>query len=274
MPLAQELLCRRPDRSAEAGVALVSAVAFALAPEPLSEDWQRLLIPFPEGLCAPAAARLRVLDWMVKIERQAGERDWSAGRFPSSDPIWQQDVKSLEDTDRERVLAWCLELCTRSGLSEPEEARGLIRLLHAVDQGSPDAVAASINRLLCDRDPVTRVLVATAFARDALESSRWDPDQAKWLVAIVKRFDRSTRRLLAQHLLHRFGWQDSQHETRLRQLGQAADLPGLRAPLAAAKAVDSEPRVPHEERRHLVDTVGLLFRHWKQKKGGKGRQNG
>jgi hypothetical protein len=226
-PLAEALIPKQPDKSAAGRglVALYGAVARVLPLEPLSNKWRQALASLPGGVAPEAQARLRVLQFMGAVAKLASDEHWSPTDFPHSDPAWRDDIRSLGPGEKAQVLEWCLDTFATTGVTTAQEAEGLVVLLRAAGEQSADTVANAVAYLLKERDPVTAVLVATAFALCALEGAQ---KSAAWGVivrAILEPWDKSTRRLFEAHLAHRFGRRGQQYNERLLELCDAAGLP-------------------------------------------------
>jgi hypothetical protein len=232
-PLVEELM-PKPQAKAAAqpgSLALYQAVVLSLPLEPLPDQWSQPLASPPDGLPPEVAARLRVLKFMREIEQRAIGPRWATTEFPYDDPAWQRDVPSLVPDDKSRMLTWCVDTFATTGVTTPEEAQGLTRLLAAVGEESPQSIANVAARLLVGSDPVTCVLVATAFARCALEGAEPDGTWGDIVKEILIRFDKSTLQLFDAHLTHRFCRRDQEYEARLEQLRISV---GLSRPQPAA----------------------------------------
>src|SRR5262249_9793428 len=132
-------------------------------------------------------------------------------------------------------------------------------------QRTPDdlteAVAEAVEQLLAERDHVTQVLTAMAFARCGLGESR---TQAPWgaiLRAILDRFDRQPRKLFEDHLERRFRRYDPKSEHRLRQLRDDAGLPQPKtAEPAAGQDTKDTPAELGQRASNIFGKVSGFFR--------------
>jgi hypothetical protein len=226
-PLAEEFLFKHGGKATTppGQVTLCNAVAIALPMAPLPAGWDRVLAAPTAGLTPAAQARLRVLGFMRQVEQSAAQESWSPAAFPADEPAWRNDVNSLPAPEKHQLLSWCANLFTGCGVTRPEDARAFVTIWEAADAGSPSSVASAVERLLAGRDPVTAVLVLTAFAACALE----EPRSEFWTQvtkAIAERFDRDKKHLFVAHLHRRFVLRDPQveqrQETLLIELGLAA----------------------------------------------------
>jgi hypothetical protein len=265
-PLAERLLPDPQDRSAtEPGaIALYDALALALPLRPLSDKWRQRLPHIPGGLSRLAAARLGLMRFMREVEEASGRDTWSILEFPHTRPEWR-NVRELEPEEKQKALKWCVHTLDCVGLSAPEEAGGLLAVLEAAGKRTAEDAADAIEELLEGRDPVSAVILATAFARGALEGSRSARDWSGVLKAILERFDRETRKLLREHLEHRFSRRDVGYAFRLEDLYR--DL-GWPAPKAAAK-----PRAAAEGAVEGGSEPGIVEKAWgwlKRARGGSG----
>jgi hypothetical protein len=229
-PLAEALLPRLDNNAAAkpGALALYQALAFAL---PLTPDsWRPGLSAPPNGLAPEASARLRILKFMHQVKTLASEPDWAVTRFPYAEPAWSQDVRALIPETKLQVLTWCISTFETVGVTIPEEAQGLLKLLDVVDERP--AIAEVVTHLLKGRDPVTSVLVIMAFARCGLEGPKSHENWGGIVKAILARQDKVTRQLLEEHLARRFGRRDEKYEDRLQRLCEAAGL-ALPRPIAS-----------------------------------------
>lgn len=237
-PLAEALIPKHEGKLAAGPglLALYTAATLALPLAPTS--WRQFLATPPEGLTAGTATRLRVLKFVYETGQLTGEADWSTVKFPSDNPAWNRDVPALNVDDKQQALAWCIDTFKVVGVTTPEEAHGLITLLDAV--GEKARLAEAVGRLTKGRDPVTCVMVATAFARCALENVCQAENWGLIVKSILERYDKATRQLFEAHLTHRFGRRGEKYDERLRRLCETV---GLALPQAATSS-QSPPSAP------------------------------
>jgi hypothetical protein len=248
---AEELLCE--PKSGEGFLLLFEAVVGSLPFEPLRSEWKKRLLPPPEKIPERARARLQALEFLVRLRQEADKDAWGIERFSSIAPPWKE-ARSLNAGDRKRLLELCLDSISDTGITSPEQASDLLRMVGlAEDQPGPEALADAVNRLLSNRDDVTRVEVAATFAQWALkgDDAKKGDDARIWglrVNAIVRRFDRDARRLFEAHLKGRFHRPSSKYDRQLRDLCEVASLsaPAPTAPPPPARQAGTPAGPPAE----------------------------
>ena len=253
-PLAEEIIFKHGGRVAPSPglVTLTNAVAASLPLAPLQTKWDVVLLSPAAGLAQDTQSRVRVLVFMRRVKQSAAQESWSPAAFPADEPVWRNDVSTLSALERRQLVTWCAALFSECGITQPDDARGLVAMLAAAGEGSPSTVAAAVERLLDGRDPVTVVLVATAFATCALE----EPGLEFWTQAtkaVVDRCDRDKRQLFVAHLRQRFGRRDPQDEQRQETLLIALGLATAKSALSPEQAASEAPA----EQKTTADLSGV-----------------
>ncbi len=223
LPLAECLIPKQQGGApvSKGLIALYNAVVFALPLQPLSDKWNQLLASPLAGLLPKAEGRLRVLRFLRHIEGKAKTPNWSTTEFPCNDDRCR-DISSLNEDEKKIVLKWCIGTFVNSGVTTPQEAQGLVRLLKDVGEKSVEAVALAVEQLLDNRDPVTYVLAATAFTTCGLKDPNNLENWASIVGTIIKRFDRKTVRLFEEHLEKRFYQQDKNYDKCMQRISEYA----------------------------------------------------
>jgi hypothetical protein len=265
LSLVRRVLPKKGEPGASSGLsALYNALARALPLEPLSDQWGEALTPLPDGLSPREEGRLRVLSFMRDVKQRAGEPSWSTADFPYTDSVWQNDVQALSPGEAASVLEWGIRTSALNGVTAPKDAADLVRILGAVKEKTPQNIADAVVHLLQGRDPVTDVLVATAFARCALEGSKPSAAWGRVLGAILERFDKRTLDLFERHLQHRFCRRDSEYETRLEQLRIDAGLARPKSTTSPERPAETSPslRLARDQQPSVATSfVSSVTRH-------------
>lgn len=259
LPLAELLLARGKDKvpSGPALAALYDAIASALPLQP--ESWNAVYASPPQGLNSRSQRRLRVVEFLHRLKERSTQPGWSVLQFDSTDRAWSRDVAELDGREKQDVIRQCIASFQCSGITSPDEARALVKMLEAVGVTTPERGAEVVCQLLQGRDPVTWVLALTALARCSLEGA--SPEPARWgalIRAILGSADRTTCQLLPLHLSRRFAPGGAPYEERMRDLCRAAGVEGVSiaafAPKPPAPAADAQPE---------NSSGNLLFRGWR-----------
>ncbi len=252
-PLALQLMPAGPNETGPGVLNLTRALVARLPLEPMEERVEKALENEPANLPPETQSRLRLVRFLTRLRREADRSDWSAAKFPHDDIVWTNDLRHLQEKERDRVVEFGLRCCARAGIATPDEARSLVRVLATAGAASPEEAADAITSLLRDRDTVTRVLAGAAFSRCYLEGK---PDEfwSRLVAALVVAWDRNTRKLLVDHLVHRFGPRAADHDARLRKLAQAARLPEVQADL-----VQGDEQAGEEKSGGILSALSSLF---------------
>lgn len=253
---AVELLESPPGKDASPElISLYDAIALSLPLAPIPGRLRKPLATPLAGMNSHAAARLRVLHFLGRIERRADDDERSILEFPHNDPAWVNDLRLLSSADKAAVISQSLATIETVGITTPEEAERLVSMLVAAGEKDTNTVADAVSQLLQDRDPVTHVLVATAFSRCALEGSRSPESWGLLVGAIVERFDRNTRRLFESHMARRFHRRGHRYEEDLNLLFDAARLTQPRPAAAPAKPNVGAPPAPTSDAGSIMSTA-------------------
>jgi hypothetical protein len=204
LPLLRHLLVQSTEKAGtDAGtVALYRALARVLPLEPLSDDSFALIREVPAGSAPADKLRLGIMKLMREVEGAAKGENWSLTQFPMDTRTWK-DAGELEKNDKDRAIAWCLSLASRTDSLTFHEVRAFANIIEPVAGRSVPKVGDAIHRLIAGRDKVTAVLVGVALADCAVEWPK--QDWAEILNDIVRGFDSENRKLLQQHLEGRIG---------------------------------------------------------------------
>lgn len=255
-PLVRRLLPAPAGTAVTPGLStLYNSLIQILPLAPLSDEWVKSLAVIPDGLPPETTARWRIMKFMRQVTEQASRPDWNWLMFPETDSAWQEDVANLPAPAKEQALAWCVVIVAATGLTTLQEAQKLVVLLAAAGATQPADVAAFVGRLLAGRDPVTAVLVVTAFARCGLEMAKPDQVWGQIVGALLARLDKNTQQLFEAHLKYRFARRDAAYEARLQQLRTAAGLSPAAAESKSAKADPTVAKQPGQETFSPLTTV-------------------
>jgi len=119
-------------------------------------------------------------------------------------------------------------------------------VLAPAKQDSPQNIAASIHRLVKDRDSVTLVVTATHVADCALKSGKRADIWRDAFEELTKNLPKPVLQLLAEHLEHRQGHRREDYLERVHKLCGAANLPNARTASAPPRQTQSGEH-PSEE---------------------------
>ena len=264
LSIARQLMAKPPVSTANAAgiLRLYNKVLLTLPLRPLTDRWGKIFSMLPEGLDAAAKDRLRMLKFMQEVRALAGQPDWSLAKFPHDRAAWRE-LHRLPAHEQWQAVAWCVDRLRNVGIEGPGDARVFVEKLGAAQYASLHQMARAVDRLSEDRDPVTQVLVATAFARCGVEAppllDRWNA----LVAAIANTLDAPTRRLFEAHLRGRFWPRDAQLDKRLHELYVALGMeqpeppPGADRPAKGqAGETEESQRPPH---RRVLQLLRNLF---------------
>ncbi len=268
LPLAEALWPKQQEKTggSDGLAALAGAIIGALPLEPLDDQWAARLKQLPDKTSSQAKTRLRLLGFLSKIEQDAKKPDWSLTKFPSNQQEWRE-VSALPDEERNEVAQRCLNTFQQCGVSEPNEAAGLVNFFLNLGykplSSLAEVVAGAVEQMLEERDPVTHVRAAMAFADYALSDTSQRAEWGMILKAILDRFDKNTYKLFDAHLERRFGRRDRKYEDRVLELRKVAGLPVPKpAPPPAPAADQAKSATPGSSpTQNLLDKM-KRFRLW------------
>jgi hypothetical protein len=175
----------------------------------------------PANLSPESSQRVRIIQLLAEIQQSARADNWSLADFPSNQPGWSQDVAALNPKERREVWLWCLGTFTKTGITQPAHAGGLVQALEAI--GERAWLSDSVANLLRGRDPVTCILAFTAFVDKGVGSHR-PAEWGRYLGELMARSDRTVQRLLEEHLLNRFAPLTKNYQEKLVILSEEAGL--------------------------------------------------
>ena len=217
LPFLESLLPDLLDKpGTEPGaLALYHQLALKLPLKPLSDRWSVLIPHIPVGLGREEKRRIAILRHLGEIQQAADRQNWSLGEFPHAQPVWQS-ASELSSADKDALLNFCVEIAASAGLTSARDAHAFVEILAPTNGRAPERIALTIDQLLKGRDMVTRVLAGVAFTDCALENTK--QNWGAVAKAVLERFDREARKLVKEHLEHRFGRHDDRYNARLEQL--------------------------------------------------------
>lgn len=272
LPLAKELMSQKPDKSSGGSglIVLYNTVVNMLPLEPLSEQWNRAFTSLPRGVSTETERRLQILKFLNDIQQQSKKTNWSTTEFPHTDPVWKQHVRLLSPAEKAKILDWCINTFATCGITTPEEAQGFVRLLDEVEESSADKIVNAVKQLLKGRDPVTDVLVTTAFTRCALEDDKPDEKWGKIVGGLLSEFDKNTRHLFESHLGNRFARRDQKYLARLDQFCNTTglSLPKPTIPLTEIAEAVKAPSPSLSQQPNISGILDSAKRQWQKFLGG------
>jgi hypothetical protein len=187
--------------------------------EPSSKEWVGRI---HDQITSETKDRLSILTFLTKLSELSEKRNWSIEEFKSDDPAWSK-VRLLPSPAKEKILNDCIGTFTATGITTPSNAAKFESMMAKIGEDSPERIAASLWRLIENRDEVTQVNVARAFAQNHLDR----PGGAHWaeiVGALARKFDKNTCRLLTAHLEKGFGRRGDDFDERLQELYATAGL--------------------------------------------------
>ncbi|MFP4476454.1 MAG: hypothetical protein ACLFOY_12915, partial [Desulfatibacillaceae bacterium] len=217
-PLAARLLALAPDQEDPGIVDLFTTVVERLPLGPLSGAWVDTLTRIPSGAPEELVQRLRVARFLRMLADKAAEPGWSPADFPHEHEVWRDTVPDLEEEAREAVVKWCLDLCGAAGVVSGRDAAGVHAMLSAGRDLSAEKTAVRLLELLDGRDPVTRVVMAMAFARGFLEGGGEAELGAAVAGGLLTRYAPEERKLFERHLAGHFGRPMEDYKKRMTML--------------------------------------------------------
>jgi len=233
--VAEELL--HPPASGDGFLALFDAVVHWLPFAPLEHSWKKLLLPPPQGISDRARARLEAMEFLGRLDQESEKDTWSVESFSSARPPWKE-ARQLAPEDGRKLRDTCLDRIAETGVATPAQAAALLKMLELGGESGPETVAEIVHQLLRKRDEVTCVQAAMAFAAGALDGDKSKPWMAL-TTAILRKFDRDSRRLFEAHLKNRFHRETPAYKDRLQRLCEAA---GFSVPAAPHPAPVPPPK--------------------------------
>lgn len=252
------LECLLPDSLEKPGtepgaLALYHQLALTLPLKPLSDRWSVIIPHIPAGLGREEKRRIAILRHLGEIQQAADRQNWSLAEFPHAQPAWQS-ASELSSADKDALLNFCVEIAASAGLTSTRDAHAFVEILAPTAGRSPERIAHAMDQLLKGRDMVTRVVAGVAFTDCALENMKQN-----WCAiakAVLERFDREARKLVKEHLEHRFVRRDDRYNARLEQLYSVLEWasPKQAIGIAASASGADDPR------SGLLDTARGLWK--------------
>jgi len=270
-------LLRPPSNPQDASpgfLSLYQALIQVLPIEPPSKEVAPILAAPPAGIDSRIKARVEVINFLREVEGHASKPGWSVVQFPSDSPVWQA-VGQLDGQDKEAAIHWCVDTLNSSGIATPQEAESLWKMLSAAKTKSPKDVTEAAYRLLKDRDGVTAVQFAMAFAQHVIGNSAQAGSWADMFAELVKSFDPADRKLLQKHLDRRFCVHSAAYDQGIERLCSRARLPlpkwlSETAPLPPPKLGGRAQSQPRENSEGIVGfAVGFFKRLFQKSRGPK-----